>query len=389
MNFIPYAKQSISKSDIKAVEEVLKSDFLTQGPIVERFENKVSEKVASKYAVAVNSATSALHISCKALGLKNEEWLWTSPNSFVASANCAMYCGANIDFIDIDKRSYNISINKLKDKLIHAKKNNKLPKIIIPVHYAGQSCDMKEIKALSDEFNFKIIEDASHAIGGKYLGENIGCNKFSDITIFSFHPVKIITTGEGGLALTNDAIIRDKLKSLRSHGISRNNSALKAFPENEIWNYNQDSLGFNYRIPDINCALGISQLNNLDSFIKKRTEIAEIYNNAFKDTSLVTPWQNPLAESSYHLYPIRVNEEKVGIQRNFLYHKLKKLNIGVNIHYIPIYRHSFYQNLGFKKGYCIEAENFFQEVISLPMFPTLSEKNLDFVIENIKKIIKK
>ena len=287
MEFIPYAKQSISETDIKAVEEVLRSDFLTQGPVVSAFESKISEIVGSKYAITVNSATSALHISCKALGLSNQDWLWTSPNSFVASANCGLYCGANIDFVDIDSKTYNISLEKLKEKLIIAKKNNKLPKIIIPVHYAGQSCEMREIKALSEEFNFKIIEDASHAIGGEYLKEKIGSCKYSDITVFSFHPVKIITTGEGGIATTNDSKLRDKMKSLRSHGISRDSHDLEDRPENEIWNYDQNSIGFNYRIPDINCALGLSQLKNLQFFIEKRKEIAKKYNLAFKNTCII------------------------------------------------------------------------------------------------------
>ena len=388
MEFIPYAKQSISETDIKAVEEVLRSDFLTQGPVVSAFESKISEIVGSKYAITVNSATSALHISCKALGLSNRDWLWTSPNSFVASANCGLYCGANIDFVDINKKTYNICLEKLKEKLIYAKKNNKLPKIIIPVHYAGQSCEMREIKELSEEFNFKIIEDASHAIGGKYLGERIGCCNYSDVTVFSFHPVKIITTGEGGIATTNDENLRDKMNSLRSHGISRSKNDLAEHPKDEIWNYNQNSIGYNYRIPDINCALGLSQLKNLKFFIKRRKEIATKYDLAFKNTCIVTPWQNPDTSSSFHLYPIRVQSTKHKLNRNYLYQKLKDINIGVNIHYIPIYRHSFYKNMGFNKGYCIEAENFFQEVITLPIFPNLSESNQDFIIEKIKKFLK-
>ena len=387
MEYIPYAKQSISESDIKAVEKVLKSEFLTQGPVVAQFEKKISEIVSSKYAITVNSATSALHISCKALGLSNKDWLWTSPNSFVASANCGIYCGANIDFVDIDENTYNLSLKKLKDKLINAKNNNKLPKIIIPVHYAGQSCEMKEIKALSEEFNFRIIEDGSHAIGGKYLEENIGCCRFSDITVFSFHPVKIITTGEGGVAVTNDPYLSDKMKSLRSHGITRNIEDLRSNPQNEIWNYDQNSIGFNYRIPDINCALGLSQLEKLEMFIKRRAEIATIYNNAFKKTSLITPWQHPNTASSFHLYPVRIKSEKCKINRNTLYQKLKELNIGVNIHYIPIYRHSYYKKLGFKKDYCIEAERFFREVITLPIFPNLCESDQNFVIESIYKLI--
>ena len=388
MEFIPYAKQSISESDIKAVEEVLRNDFLTQGPVISKFESNISAIVGSKYAIAVNSATSALHISCKALGLTKDDWLWTSPNSFVASANCGLYCGAKIDFIDIDEKTYNISVEKLREKLVNAKRTNRLPKIIIPVHYAGQSCNMSQIKELSEEFNFNIIEDGSHAIGGKYLNENIGCCRFSDITVFSFHPVKIITTGEGGVALTNDSDLRNKLRSFRSHGISRQSKDLPDHPANEIWNYNQNEIGFNYRIPDINCALGLSQLSNLENFIKRRKQIADTYTNAFHDSMVITPWQHPDTESSFHLYPIRIKSMKNKIDRNFLYKKLKAINIGVNIHYIPIYRHTYYQNLGFRRGYCKQAEKFFQEVITLPIFPSLSESKQSFVIQNILKFIK-
>lgn len=387
MEYIPYAKQTISQSDIEAITKVLKSDFLTQGPIVEEFEKSIKNKVGAKFATSVNSATSALHIACKALGLNNNDWVWTSPNTFVASANCAIYCGAKVDFIDIDSKTYNISIKKLKEKLVEAKKNNNLPKIIIPVHYAGQSCCMKELSILSKEYDFKIIEDGSHALGGKYLNKFVGCCEYSDITVFSFHPVKIITTGEGGAAVTNSSIIDQRMKLYKSHGITREKEKLIENTDKEIWNYAQETLGFNYRIPDINCALGINQMNRLDEFISKRHKIANRYDVAFKDSIIQIPSQNKDTFSSYHLYPIRIKENKYPKGRNFVFQELKKKNIGVNIHYIPVYRHPYFSNMGFKKGYCKEAEKFFQEVISLPIFPNLKLYEQNYIIKNILDIL--
>lgn len=389
MKFIPYARQSISKEDIEEVSKVLRDDFLTQGPLIPKFEELISSRVNARYSTAVNSATSALQIACQVLKLEENDWLWTSPNTFAASANCALHCKAKVDFIDIDKKTYNISVAKLRTKLIEAKVENKLPKILIAVHYAGQSCKMKEIKELSLEFNFRIIEDASHALGGKYLNDPVGCCKYSDITIFSFHPVKIITTGEGGVAVTNNSDLDKEMKLLRSHGISRDKNDLPQHSDKEIWNYAQIKLGYNFRLPDINCALGINQISRLDEFLTKRHQIARTYDLAFKNLQIREPWQDANCYSSFHLYPIRIIENPSKINRNFIFKELKKRNIGVNIHYIPVYRHPIYEKIGFKSGYCEEAESFFREVITLPIFPGLTEEQQSYVIESIFKIFQK
>jgi len=386
---IPYARQEISKDDIKSVLKTLKSEWLTQGPNVQNFEELVAERVGSDFAVAFNSATSALHLSCKSLNLKKGDIVWTSPNSFVASANAAIYCGAKVDFVDIDPLTYNLSIEKLEQKLIYSKKNNCLPKIIIPVHFAGQSCDMKSIYDLSKKYKFKIIEDASHAIGGYYENQKIGDCKYSSITVFSFHPVKIITTAEGGIATTNNEKIAERLIRDRSHGITRNKKSFKKVYKDEIWNYQQIDLGFNYRMSDIHAALGISQLKNLEEFIYKRHEIADYYDSELSDIGICLPHQDETIYSSYHLYPIRVSKKKGGINQRRLFTYLRENNIGVNLHYIPIYRHPYFRKLGFKKGYCAEAENHFKEVISLPIYSGLRKKEQKFVIETIKSLYKK
>jgi len=385
---IPYGKQQISNDDIESVIETLKSEFITQGPKVEKFEKKIIDEVRCKYAVTANSATSCLHLACKALDLKKDEWVWTSPNSFVASANAALYCGAKIDFIDINPSTYNICVSKLEEKLRIAKRNNCLPKIVIPVHFAGQSCEMEKIYQLSQEYNFKIIEDASHAIGGKYKGEKIGSCKYSEITVFSFHPVKIITTAEGGVATTNSEILAKKMKMDRSHGIRRLDKDQINEINDEIWNYKQESLGFNYRLNDLQSSLGLSQLKRLDFFVKKRHEIAKIYDIQLTNLGIQLPYQDPSNYSSYHLYPIRVSKNKGGISQKDMYYFLRDNAIGVNIHYIPIYRQPFFKKLGFKDGYCSESEKHFKEVISLPIYSTLSEKDQEFVIEKIKHFLK-
>ena len=385
---IPYGRQDITDDDIQAVIDVLKSDFLTQGPKVPIFESEIATFCGAKYAVAMNSATSALHTACMALDLGPGDWLWTSPNSFVASANCAIYCGAKVDFVDIDPKTYNISVESLKKKLIIAKSENKLPKIIIPVHFAGQSCEMEAIFKLSQEYNFRIIEDASHAIGGKYLDENIGSCRFSDITIFSFHPVKIITTAEGGAATTNNDLIYNRLQRHRSHGITSDKKDFVDRPANEIWNYQQIYIGYNYRMTEIQAALGISQLKRINQFVEKRQSIANRYNLELKDLPLILPFQIKESISSYHLYPIRINKNFSKIDQKDLHEILIQNAIGVNLHYIPIYRQPFYENMGFKKGYCIESENFYETILSIPIYYGLTIEKQNLVIEIIKNAFK-
>ena len=385
---IPYGRQEITNEDIAEIEKILKSDFLTQGPTVPKFEKSVASYCNASYGVAVNSATSALHIACLALDLSPGDWLWTSPNSFVASANCGLYCGANIDFVDIDPETYNMSIDALSEKLEKAKKINRLPKIVIPVHFAGQPCDMEAIYDLSLNYGFKIIEDASHAIGASYNKKKVGSCTYSDITVFSFHPVKIITTGEGGMALTNDKKLEECIRRLSTHGITKNKSIMKPRPIDEIWNYQQIQLGFNYRMNDIQAALGLSQMKRLDKYVARRHEIADYYNLKFEKLPIVTPRQLTKTFSSYHLYPIRVSLKKGGIMQKDLYYSLLSNKIGVNLHYIPIYRQPYFEKLGFKKGYCNEAELHFKEVLSLPIHQGLKQNDQEFIIKTLRKCIK-
>ena len=384
---INYGKQSINQDDIDSVVEILKSDYLTQGPTVPKFEKSLADYCGSNYAVATNSATSALHVACMALGLGPGDYLWTSPNTFVASSNAGLYCGAKVDFIDIDKSTYVMSAAVLEKKLIEASKKNTLPKVVMPVHLCGQSADMKKIYELGKEYNFKIIEDASHAIGGKYKDRYIGSCEYSDIAVFSFHPVKIITTGEGGMAVTNDSEIFNRMQQHRSHGITSLPNFMESRPENEIWNYQQVSIGHNYRMTDINAALGISQLKRINSFVKRRTEIADIYNDAFENTDLIIPYQDPDTSSSYHLYPIRIPNKNKTLNQANLYTKLMDNGININIHYIPVYLQPYYFNLGFRRGHCPEAENYFREAISIPIYPDLSLSDQKKVIELILNII--
>ncbi len=382
---IPYGRQDITDADIAAVEEVLRSDFLTQGPTVPRFEKSVAEYGGALHAIAVNSATSALHIACLALDLGPNDWVWTSPNTFVASANCARYCGAHVDFVDIDPKTYNMSISFLKQKLERAEKNGCLPKIVIPVHFAGQSCDMHAIYALSQKYGFKIIEDASHAIGGSYASAKIGSCEFSDITILSFHPVKIITTGEGGMALTNNDEIANCMRRLRAHGITSERELMDPRPANEIWNYQQIELGFNYRMTDIQAALGLSQMKRLDEYVARRNYIAKRYNAELVGLPIAIPLQTPLACSSYHLYPIRLDEEKSKKTQRYIYDALWKNGVNVGIHYIPVHRQPYYANLGFKVDDFPEAERFHREAISLPIFVNFTDEQQDLVINILRK----
>ena len=386
---IPYGCQEITEADIAEIEKVLRSDFLTQGPIVPKFEQSVADYCGAFHAIAVNSATSALHIACLALDLGPGDWLWTSPNTFVASANCGRYCGANIDFIDIDAKTYNISVDALSDKLIQAEKSGKLPKIVVPVHFAGQPCDMPAICDLSKRYGFKIIEDASHAIGSSYNQIKVGSCTHSDITVFSFHPVKIITTAEGGMTLTNDKDVADKIYRLRTHGITNDEIKMEERPKDEIWNYQQIDLGFNYRMNDIQAALGLSQMKRLDKYVKRRQEIAKHYDNALKKLPLVTPWQSPSNYSSYHLYTILIKKNLTQKTQRQVYDELIKKNIGVNLHYIPVHRQPYYENLGFKKNNFPQAENFHREVLSIPIHPSLKEEQQSYVIETLKGILTK
>tara|TARA_B100000945_G_C20354322_1_gene583844 strand:- start:24 stop:1190 length:1167 start_codon:yes stop_codon:yes gene_type:complete len=381
---IPYGRQNISEEDVKAVSDVLKSDFLTQGNAVPEFENKVSEYCNVNFAFAVNSATSALHISCLALDVGPNDIVWTSAVSFVASANCALYCGASIDFVDIDANTYNMCVKSLSAKLEQASKSGKLPKVVIPVHLTGQPCEMEEIYELSKKYKFKIIEDASHAIGARYKNTKIGDCKYSDIAVFSFHPVKIITTGEGGMVTTNDKKIAEKLSLYRTHGITRDESAMQNIPDGP-WYYEQIKLGFNYRMTDIQAALGVSQMNRLDSFLQKRHEIFDRYNEYFQDLPVIkTPWQNKDSYSSLHLYVIRVDNSKSKMNHNALFNHLRDNNIGVNIHYIPIYRQPFYSKLGFNFSDFPESEKYYSEAISIPIYPDLEEKSQEFIYKLIK-----
>ena len=381
---IPYGRQNINEEDISSVIEVLKSDFLTQGPQVPIFEEKVSSYVGVKYATAVNSATSALHIACLSMDLGPEDIVWTSPNSFVASANCALYCGASVDFVDIDSETYNMCPLLLEEKLLDAEKKNALPKIVIPVHLSGQSCDMQKIKSLSKRFGFKIIEDASHAIGGKYKDKPVGSCDYSDITVFSFHPVKIITTCEGGMAVTNNPELDKKMKLYRTHGITRDSQEMSINPG--PWYYEQKLLGFNYRMTDIHAALGTSQIKRLDSFILKRHDLAKKYNESFDGLPIKIPKQINDSFSSYHLYIIRIDMSKLNVSYSDIFNALRTNGVGVNLHYLPIHTHPFFQDLGFKEGDFPESEKFSREAISIPMFPDLTDGMQSEVILKIKEI---
>lgn len=384
--FIPYGRQNINQHDIDAVIDVLKSDLLTQGPKVPLFEKSVADFVGAKHAIAVNSATSALHIACLALGLGEGDILWTSPITFVASANCGLYCKAKVDFIDIDSRTYNLSVEYLEDKLRKAKNDDQLPKIVIPVHLCGQPCDMKKIYELSKEYGFKIIEDASHAIGGKYHDSYIGSCQYSDITVFSFHPVKIITTAEGGMAVTNDAALANRMDLLRSHGITRNVDLMTKETEGG-WYYQQIDLGFNYRMTEMQAALGISQMSRLIAFVAKRHEIANRYNKLLKDLPIVLPFQLENTYSGLHLYVIRLKLEELSKNRKQVFSELREKGIGVNVHYIPVHTQPYYEKLGFKKGDFPQSEAYYETAISLPMFPDLSEMQLQYVYEALKEVL--
>ena len=383
---IPYGRQSISEEDIAAVVAVLRSDFLTQGPVVPTFEQAVANHCGSAQAVAVNSATSALHIACLALGLGPGDWLWTSPITFVASANCGFYCGAQVDFVDIDARTYNMCPEALARKLELAEKQGRLPKVVVPVHLCGQPCDMQVIHTLAQRYGFKIIEDASHAIGGKYQGQPIGNCRYGDITVFSFHPVKIITTAEGGMALTNSVELANKMAIFRSHGITRDPEQMTHEPDGP-WYYQQIELGYNYRMTELQAALGVSQMGRLESYVARRHELASRYDELLAALPVTTPWQHPHSHSGLHLYVIRLHLDKVKSSHLEVFDALRQQGIGVNLHYIPVHTQPYYQRMGFKLGDFPEAERYYSESISLPLFPMMTASDQNEVVNAIRHAV--
>ena len=384
---IPYGRQEISEEDVSAVVEALRSDFLTQGPKVPLFEKAVADYCGAKYGVAVNSATSALHIACLALELGEGDWLWTSPNSFVASSNCGLYCGAKVDFVDIDPQTYNLSAKELEKKLIIANKENKLPKVLVTVHFAGQSCDMEMIYELSRKYGFFIIEDASHSIGGKYLDKPIGGCQYSSITVFSFHPVKIITTAEGGLATTNSKKLAEKMDLFRSHGVTRDRS-LMSDKNDGPWYYQQINLGFNNRMTELQAALGISQMTKLDEFVSKRHVLQERYDTLIDSLPVIKPHQHEDSYSALHLYPVQIELNKVNKNRRQIFNELRENGIGVNVHYIPIHTQPYYQQLGFKEGDFPNSEHYYSRAISIPLFYAMTLNQQDEVYNALKSVLR-
>jgi UDP-4-amino-4,6-dideoxy-N-acetyl-beta-L-altrosamine transaminase len=381
---IPYGRQDVTQVDIDAVVAVLQSDFLTQGPVVPIFEQTIASYCAARHAVAVNSATSALHIACLAVGVGKGDIVWTSPITFVASANCALYCGATVDFVDIDPCTYNLCVHRLTEKLVRAERVGKLPKVVIPVHLCGQPCDMYEIHKLAQQYGFKIIEDASHAIGGKYRQQPIGNCCFSDITIFSFHPVKVITTAEGGMALTNNAELAERMTLLRSHGITRDPNQM-THESDGPWYYQQVDLGFNYRMTDLQAALGVSQMVRLDQFVTKRHQLARRYDELLADLPVTIPWQHADSYSGLHLYVIRLQLDNISRTHRGVFEQLRAQGIGVNLHYIPVHTQPYYQRMGFKIGDFPEAERYYTQAISLPMYSSLSLEEHSVVVSALAK----
>lgn len=383
---IPYGRQDISQDDIDNVVKVLRSDFLTQGPQLPLFEKTVAEYCNAEHAFAMNSATSALHVACMALGLGEGDWLWTSPITFVASSNCALYCGAGVDFVDIDPKTYNLCPKALEAKLIEAEKDGRLPKVVVPVHLCGQPCDMEAIARLARRYGFKIIEDASHAIGGRYKDHRIGGCHFSDVTIFSFHPVKIITTAEGGMAVTKDADIAQQIELLRSHGVTRKPELMTKVPDGP-WYYQQVALGYNYRMTELQAALGTSQMSRLDEFVARRHVLASRYDRLLADLPLTLPWQHPDAYSGLHLYVIRMQLDNIRANHRTVFERLREHGVGVNLHYIPVYRQPYYQQMGFKQQDYPQAEQYYAEAISLPMFSKMTESQQDTVTSALQSVL--
>jgi len=394
---IPYGRQDVTQADIDAVVEVLRSDFLTQGSAVPRFEAAIADKVTARYAVAVNSATSALHVACLALGLGPGDVLWTVPNTFVASANCARYCGADVDFVDIDPDTWNLSVQGLADKLVRARQDDKLPKIVVPVHFGGQPTDQDAIWELGREYGFKILEDASHSIGASRLGEPVGSCRWSDIVVFSFHPVKIVTTGEGGIAVTNDASLAERMSMLRSHGITRDRAKFRyasSQPDSTgcssdsygTWSYEQQALGFNYRMTDLQAALGSSQLQRLETYVQRRNELAGRYQLAFQGLPIRLPTIRPGNRSAFHLYVVRVSGSPPG-SRSRVFTELRGKGIGVNVHYTPVHLQPYYRERGFGEGAFPESEAYGREAITIPLYPRLTDELQDQVIDALRAAI--
>jgi UDP-4-amino-4,6-dideoxy-N-acetyl-beta-L-altrosamine transaminase len=386
MQTIPYGRQDITQADIDAVVAVLQSDFLTQGPMVPKFERAVADYCGVAHALAVNSATSALHIACLALGVGPGDWLWTTPVTFVASANCALYCGAQVDFVDIDPATYNLCPNALERKLEQAERDGKLPKVVVPVHLCGQPCDMQAIAALSRRYGFKVVEDASHAIGGGYRNEPIGNCAFSDITIFSFHPVKIITTAEGGMALTKNGELAEKMALFRSHGITRD-SAQMTHASDGAWYYQQIALGYNYRMTELQAALGVSQVERLDDYVGRRHQLARRYDALLEALPVTTPWQHPDSYSGLHLYPIRLHLDRIGKTHRAVFDSLREQGIGVNLHYIPVHTQPYFARMGFHPDDFPQSMAYYREAISLPMYQNLSDEQQDRVIKALGKAL--
>lgn len=379
-----YGKQSIDENDIDAVVEVLKSDFLTQGPAIEKFEKCVAEYCGAKYAVAVTSATAALHISCLSAGLGKDDILWTSPITFTASANCGRYCGADVDFVDIDPSTYNMSIAELEKKLQAAEIK---PRVVVPVHLAGQSCEMDKIYKLSQKYGFKVIEDASHAIGADYKETKVGCCKYSDMTVFSFHPVKIVTTGEGGMVLTNDKDLYEKLVLYRSHGITRDPKLMTGIADGP-WYYQQIDLGFNYRMTDMQAALGYSQMQKVNEFVSKRRYLAKRYNELLKNINgIQLPDQNEDTKSSWHLYVVRVDFSKISKTKNQIFAEMKEKGICLNLHYIPVHTQPYYENLGFKGGDFPNSEKYYEEAFTLPLYYSLTDEQQDHIVKSLVEVL--
>lgn len=386
---IPYGRQDVDQADIDAVVEVLRSDFLTQGPAVPRFEQAICAAVGAAHGVAVSSATSALHIACAALGLGPGDWLWTVPNTFVASANCGRYCGAGVDFVDIDPQTWNLSVPALRDKLVAAEKRGVLPKVLVAVHLCGQPTDQEAIAELAKQYRFRIIEDASHAIGASRHGEPVGSCRWSDITVFSFHPVKIVTTAEGGIAVTNDAALAATMAMLRSHGITRDAARLTNVPDDGEqtapgFYYEQHLLGFNYRMTDVHAALGFSQLTRLAAYVRKRNELAARYDAALADVAVQRPTVLPGNMSSFHLYVVRLPADRAGRDHRRVFDALVRRGVGVNLHYLPVHLQPYYRALGFVEGHCPEAELYGRTAITLPLFATLTEQSQDHVIAAVR-----
>ena len=381
---IYYGKQNIDEADIQAVVDVLRSDFLTQGPTIERFEQCVAEYCGAKYAVAVTNATSALHIACLAAGLGAGDSLWTSTITFTASANCGRYCDADVDFVDIDGRTYNMSVEALENKL---RSTDKLPKVVVPVHLAGQSCDMRKIRALADEFGFTILEDASHAVGADYLDSKVGSCEFSDMAVFSFHPVKIITTGEGGMVLTNSKELCDKLRLYRSHCITRD-PKLMTHASDGSWYYQQIDLGFNYRMTDIQAALGVSQMRRLDEFVARRRELVARYDELLKDLPLKTPYVLPDSNPSWHLYIVRVDFNSLEKTKQQIFDEMRARGVTLNLHYIPVHTQPYYERLGHRPEECPNALEYYREAFTLPLYYALTDEQQDQVAAALKEVLR-